>query len=64
MIYTDVAFPENALREDHYQMIKHEAYLEAGLVYIGLDDEGLDEWIGRDEQWERANALLETKLNQ
>lgn len=53
-----------AEKDDFYNESRLFAYKKAGLVHTGKDNDGDDEWIGTDAQWERAgelwNELLET----
>ena len=42
-----------------YQALRNRAYSEAGLILAGNDDDGDEEWIGTQNQWGKANLLLE-----
>lgn len=40
----------------------YQNHINAGLTYIGRDEEGEEEWLGTDEKWNRLNYLEDKEI--
>jgi len=45
-------------QNDTYNERVYQQYIEAGLVYVGLNYKGEPLWIGTDKQWRKCEELL------
>lgn len=49
--------------KDRYEELKKQAYLDAGLYFWDVDEDGVDEYVGTMERWQKAEKLLEQYLD-
>ena len=46
---------------DYYDKEYFKLHERAGLIYNGRNEDGEDEWIGTDNQWDELEKLLEER---